>query len=478
MRQNKSLARRASLSYEAASDGARLRSWLTGSGDGNTEIQAGLPKMQQRSRQLVRDEWRARAAVRALVRSIVGAGIRPIPLIGDQTKARVIKDAWSDHVMEGRTSSDGTLYTTMAQAFNACVVDGEVFLRARPRRPDDGLLVPVQWQIIESDMLDVSFNQDLGNGRRIVQSIELDLVGRRLAYHVWKRHPGDTSALGMEGAAERVRVPAAEVAHLWNQTEARPGQVRGAPWLHAIIVAMRETGVTEDALRVALQHAAMFSAVIETPENDIKDFLPADPLGDDGTTGLEMSELVPGMATRINPGERIQFANVQAPNGVTEYLRQGDHGIAAGIGTTYEDMTGDLSRVNFSSARMGRSNSRAWYREIRETVVIPMMCMPMWRWFVRLGKINGVIPLDYNENRVRWIAPVEEGIDPVKDQAASTARMAAGVSTLEDEIERLGDDYYATIDNAQRVKDDLAERGLSYEWASQPDSTEPPEVTD
>ena len=41
-------------------------------------------------------------------------------------------------------------------------------MRRRPRRPDDGLAVPMQVQLLEADMLDGSRNGDLAGGGRIV----------------------------------------------------------------------------------------------------------------------------------------------------------------------------------------------------------------------------------------------------------------------------------------------------------------------
>jgi len=454
-------ARRAKMSYDGASGSARLRSWMSNGNSGNSEVLGGLVKLQQRSRELMRQEWRAKSAVRALVRSIVGAGIRPLPDIEDQKQAKQIKLAWSRWTAQARTSSSSTWYTTTDQAAQSMIVDGECFIRMRLRKPGDGMDIPIQWQLLESDMLDVSYDQDLGAQGRIVQGIEFGPFGRRTFYHFWKSHPGDTSTTY---TSERVKVPADEVIHLWNQAEARPGQVRGIPWMHAVMVAIREVSVTEDAMRVGLQHSTMLSGTVTSPDPDVfETTLPADPLGAD-SAGTEMYELEPGMMLRLNPGDESKFAEVKAPAGVTEYLDSGDHGIAAGMGTTFEDMTGNLSRVNYSSARMGRSNSRAWFKMIRTNVIVPQMCQPAWGWFVRIGKLTGEVPMGYDSRDVRWIAPMEDGIDPVKDAAAASARMASGQTTLEDEIEAVGGDYYATIDRAKRVKDDLEKRGLKYDW--------------
>ena len=456
--------RRVQQRYDGASSAARLRSWYSSGNSGNAEVQGGLAKLQQRSRELMQNEWRAKSAVRAVTRGIAGSSIRPLPNITDQEKAKAIKRAWSIHKSEARTSSDSTWDTTVNQAVQSMVVDGECFLRARLRRPEDGLFIPLQWQLLESDMLDVTFDQDLGAAGRIIQGIQFDKVGRRTFYHFWKRHPGDNTAFGQSNGSERVPVPAGEVIHLWNQAEARAGQVRGVPWTHAVMVAIHEVGITEDALRVGLQNSTMLSGAITSPDQDaLQSLAPVDEAGPDAN-GTTMLELDPGIINRLNPGEQIEFQEVKAPSGVTEYLNSGDHGIAQGVGSTYEEMTGDLSRVNYSAGRMGRSNTRAYYRMIRDNVVIPQMCMIAWKWFIRIGKLAREIPLDYDYRDVRWVASSEEGIDPVKDAKAASSRLGSGLTTLEDEIEAAGGDYYATIDRAKRVDSDLEERELKYDW--------------
>jgi len=455
--------RRGTFRYDGASAGARLRGWHSTGNSGNSEVAGGLQKLQQRSRELMQNEWRAKAAIRAVVRGIAGSSIRPLPTVSDQEHSRAIKRAWKIHNTEARASSDSTWDTTVDQAVQAMATDGECFITAHVRDRLDGLLVPVQWQLLESDMLDVNYSEDLGKQGRIVQGIEFDAKGRRAFYHFWSNHPGDSVGFSASGQ-ERVKVKAGEVIHLWNQAEARPGQVRGVPWTHAVMVAIRDVGVTEDALRVALQGSAMTTGFITSPNQDaLANFMPNDDNPD--AKGTEMLEATPGLFGRLDPGEEVEFTEIKAPAGVTDYLNSGDHGIAQGIGTTYEDMTGDLKQVNYSSARMGRSNTRAWYRMIRDNVVIPQMCMVAWRWFVSVGKLAGEIPMGYDYRDVRWVASAEEGIDPVKDAKAMHARLAAGVSNLEDEIEGgFGGDYYGTIDGAERVKKDLEKRGLKYDW--------------
>ena len=68
---------------------------------------------------------------------------------------------------------------------------GECFIRFRPRRPEDGYLVPLQIQLLESEMCPFGKNEKAPNGNFIMNGIELDFLGKRAAYWFYPVHPGD-----------------------------------------------------------------------------------------------------------------------------------------------------------------------------------------------------------------------------------------------------------------------------------------------
>ena len=52
------------------------------------------------------------------------------------------------------------------------------------------------------------------------------------------------------------------------------------------------------------------------------------------------------------------------------------HAIAAALDLPYELLTGDLSQVNFSSARVGLIEFRRRVRQIQKQVIVPQLCLP------------------------------------------------------------------------------------------------------
>ena len=112
------------------------------------------------------------------------------------------------------------------------MVAGECFVRMRPRRAEDGLLAPIQLQLLQSEMLPFENIETATNGNRIRCGIEFDLIGRRVAYHFRRRHPGDSTDQRV-AVPETVRVPAEDVLHIYRSIGA--GQFGGCrvwrpPW--------------------------------------------------------------------------------------------------------------------------------------------------------------------------------------------------------------------------------------------------------
>jgi ClpP class serine protease len=61
--------------------------------------------------------------------------------------------------------------------------------------------VPLKLQILESEHLDASKDQALPNGNVIRSGVEFDKTGKRVAYFIYKEHPGDSSFASLETIA-------------------------------------------------------------------------------------------------------------------------------------------------------------------------------------------------------------------------------------------------------------------------------------
>src|SRR3970282_2854989 len=66
--------------------------------------------------------------------------------------------------------------------------------------------------------------------------------------------------------------------------------------------------------------------------------------------------------------------------------------IAAGMGITYEQLTGDLTGVNYSSIRAGLLEFRRRCEQFQHQVIVFQMCRPIWQTWLDAASLSGALP--------------------------------------------------------------------------------------
>lgn len=438
--------------FDAGKSQRRLRSMPTSAQAINTQIRAYGRTVLARSRYLAANNPYAASAKEAFVSALVGCGIKPSSLTTDASLKAEIQQVWNDWTDEadadGITDLYGLQSIVAAEMFEA----GECFIRLRSRFASDGLTVPLQLQIIPAEMLPLEKNQDFGaGGRRIECGIEFDGIGKRVAYHFLRRHPGSDLALPA-GKSEFTIVPADEVLHLYKPI--RAGQIRGLPHTLSAIAKLAIMDQYDDAELERKRIAALFGAFITkaTPEGD--------PLGgttqpddtenaDDTTAPANSVGLEPGATVDLEPGESVLFAEPADVGGNYEAFQYRTLlAIAAGFGVPYAAMTGDLRQTSYGSIRAGLVEFRRRVEAMQWSVMIFQFCRPVWRRWLDEAVLDSAVemsPADYLKQRrdlmrVKWITPKWEWIDPLKDLQAERLAVRAGFKSRSDVVEASGFD--------------------------------------
>lgn len=320
--------------YEAAAAGRRTQGWKATSSDGNAASAQGLARLREVSRDLIRNNGYAENALGTILDHVVGWGITgaPVKASRDRERARAVWREWA-----GTTACDAEGLQDFAglqrQVVRTVVESGECLVRRRWRRLSDGLPIPLQLQVLEPDYLDTTLDGvGLEGGGRIVQGVEFDAIGRRVAYRVFREHPGAqfTNARGY-GVSDRI--PASEILHV--RRPARAGQVRGVPWFSSVTLRLKDFDEYEDAALVKQKIAACL-AVITT---DVDGTAPA--LGTTSAEEPDVDTLGPGMIMNAAPGRSVEVVQPPTVSEHAPYAQTQLRAIAAGMGVTYEDLTGD-----------------------------------------------------------------------------------------------------------------------------------------
>ncbi|RVD47781.1 phage portal protein, partial [Mesorhizobium sp. M7A.F.Ca.ET.027.03.2.1] len=259
------------------------------------------------------------------------------------------------------------LYGLQALAVGAMFEGGDCIIRRRYRFTADGFALPFQLQVLEAEYLDDYKTGPLPGGNTVIQGVEFDQIGRRVAYWLFDQHP---SGLAMLRNFQSRRIDAKDIIHLFRID--RPGQVRGVPWLAPVIVTLNDFAEFKDAQLVRQKIAACFAAFIHDP--DFEGDTPQ-PQGGEGKPEREIDELGPGMIETLPVGKTVSFSDPPELGEFSAYSDATGRDIAVGVGITFESLTGNLSNVNFTSGRMGRIDMDANVDAWRWLVVIPKLCV-------------------------------------------------------------------------------------------------------
>jgi lambda family phage portal protein len=447
---------------EGAMSQRRLRGWQPPLENINSLIASGGPRLLARSRELVVSNGYAANACEAFASNLVGDGIKPSSLIEDpalRDRVQRLWLAWTDEADADRLTD---FYGLQAMVAREMFVAGECFVRLRPRRADDGLLVPIQLQLLQSEMLPFEKTEVAANGNRIRCGIEFDAIGRRVAYHFRRRHPGDSTDQGMV-TPETVRVSAGDVLHIYRPIDA--GQIRGLPHVAPAMVRLFLLDQYDDAELDRKKTAAMFAGFITktAPEEQLMGEIEAtDESG--ATVSLE-----PGTLQVLLPGEDVKFSSpADVGGGYEAFQYRTLLSVSASLGLPYHLVTGDVRQANYSSLRAELVEFRRRVEQLQHGVVAHQLCRPVWARWLETAVLSGALDLpDFARSPsryrpVNWIPPRWDWVDPLKDIQAQVLAMEAGIISRRKVVEATGYDV-EEIDreNAADAKR-AAELGLHY----------------
>jgi lambda family phage portal protein len=330
--------------------GAR-RNWSTNNASANVTIKGALPRLRARSRDHVRNTWWGARVKTVFGSHAVGAGVTPVSKTGNKKLDKIVAEAWrawgAACDAEGQLDINGLINL----AVGCTIESGEVLARMDvvPDRPD--LKVPLELALLEPDHLDASRDQ-FGPDKFVYDGIEYNRRAKRAAYWLFPVHPAERGIVVRSIGPRAGRGHAAHV----PQGSHRPGARR----------AVARAGDPERPRRADLEEAIVVKGRIEAC---LAAFIKTNNAGSTLASKVEMERgekgeqrrietLSPGMVdlSRTGRGVANRRAVVVAAIRVRAFNQLA--GARAGAGITYDQLTGDLRRANFSSLRAGKIEFR------------------------------------------------------------------------------------------------------------------------
>jgi lambda family phage portal protein len=438
--------------FEGASRGtSRTRNWHTDGRGPNSEIMNDLYILRNRSRDLVKNSPIARRIKDVIVGNVVGHGIIP------QSKIKRIDELFKNWGDTREIDADGlhNYYGMQALAMGTLVDAGEVFIRKIRRDSKDKLSVPLQYQIIEPDYVDHLKTETTKDGEQIIMGVHFDKSGRRKGFWVFENHPGEYY-LGNSFSYQSKFVSADEMEQVFRVD--RPNQVRGVPWLHPVMMKIKDLSDLSDAEIVRHKIATFFAAFVYDSDGEVggETDVNGNPVPSELATGL-----MPGTIETLPLGKDIKFSNPPVPENYASVIQTHLKEIAAGVGITYEALTGDLSQTNFSSARMGRLEFQKQIDQWRNFILIPMFCNPIMKGFSDACALKS--GEEFSEKSFTHTAPRKEFVDPEKETRAIKNAVRDGFLSFPEAIRQYGfdpedviqenDDFFKILDQKKHIYD-------------------------
>lgn len=434
--------------YDASGTGRRGKGWINNSEGINSLLFANAETLRNRSRDAVRKNPWAANALDSYTGNAIGAGIKPMCLYEDKAIRQLIHAEWRRWTDESDFYGQTDFYGQQSLAFRSMMEAGEVLVRLRIV-DDRGLRIPLQLQILEAEHLPLMpFGRvfQVAQGNEVRSGIEVDADGRRVAYHIYPEHPGETTFFSAKGR-NLVRVPASEILHMFRPL--RPGQLRGQPWLTQVLVTLYELDQYSDAALLRKKISTLMAGFIRKTDADTP-ILPEGTKNASDSTIAE-TEMEPGTMLNLLPGEEITFSNPPDESDFDSFVRSHLRAIAVGCGITYEQLSGDLTGVNYSSIRAGLLEFRRKCELLQYQVVVFQLCRPIYKLWLDMAVLSGALKLPYYSAKqadykdCRWITPGWPWVDPLKDISASVMEIENGITSRSAVISSKGEDI-ETVD--------------------------------
>lgn len=468
--------------YDAAKRDRTNSSWRTSNQSADRALSGEADVVRQRARDLIRNNAYARGALDAIVANVIGCGITPRPALEDDARNAAILKAWNKWCEESDVTGRLHFYEMQALALREMVESGECLMHYMaddsPRRRSPFCLEMVEADRIasETDTFIRRGNQNSNN--EIRRGVELDRKGKAVAYWLYPSHPDGTQY--MYPSPERIE--AEKLLHIYRQE--RIGQTRGVSWLAPAVMWLRDLGMYVDNELQASAVASCLTAVIKTVDGGASWGGLAASAGESSadTAGNRFEHFEPGQVAHLMPGEDIEIINPARPNAnadawISLILRS----IAVAMGVSYELVSRDYSRTNYSSNRASALEDRRRFRPVQR-FFIWHVCQPVYRQFFEWGvqaseagrpgfeAFPSTTEFIANQDewlRCAWRPPGWEWVDPVKEANASKIEVENGFRSRGDVIESAGGDLREVFAELAQEKALAESLGLKFGSAAE-----------
>ena len=506
--------------------GRELGGWFPGRFSADGALLPELETLRDRTNDIIRNNGFASGAVQTHVDNVIGSGlllnakpdrralgVKPedeamqeiLDELEDEIEAKF--DAWSEDLgCYADASRKARLSGLLAQAYRSYLMSFEILATAEwLKRPGTKYRTAVQ--LIDPARL--SNPHGKSDDEVFRAGVERGPMGEPVAYHIASHIQGDFIGI-RQGIQTWTRVPRETpwgrqmVIHVFDNDQ--PGQSRGKNGLVSVLKKHKMVDKWEGVALEAAIFNAMYAAYIQSSLDwqSVAQAMGAATASNDASTDPTLYYLknasafhkAAGSVTfnglkvpHLFPGEELKHLAPQHPTAAFNAFEEAAlRYLAAGWNLTYEQLSRDYSKTNYSSARAALLEAWRFFSGKQYTVggFFATQVYALWlEEAIERGEI--VLPAglpDFYEAKAAWctcdwIGPGRGHIDPLKEENARKVRFSMKLTTLEREAALDGNRWRDLIDQhaqearyAKKRGVDIAGLGGPTPVAQPPDAPE------
>lgn len=442
-----------SRAYEATSTGRRLGSWGTRNPSPSEAVSQQHHLLVSRSRHMVRNNPWIQRAIKVDLSREIGKGIKPRPNTPFKDFNAELVELWKDWAKHACIDGGG-IYKLQRDVSRAKKISGECFVIIVRPRSNSQLPVPLQFRVLESEYCPIGENSTATplQGNEVIDGIEYNPKGAKVAYHLYKKHPNEFRTRGHGFIGEVSRHPVSNVIHYFE--DVRPSQRRGEPKGVQGFVKAQVYDKYTDAELVRKDIRSQFTGVIERPDFGVDDYnydpITGNPLSFD-KSDVPILDLEAGTFPNLLAGEKLNlFDGDSSGTGYHEFQKWQMMAISSAYNVPYQLITGDYTGLN---DRLWRAIINQYKREVEQEqeLMMSLLCDVVWNNFVNRALFSGAVSLPsganaFNIHRVKHVCHAWEFIHPVQDVQASILQVDNGFTSRKSVIDAIGSETIESVD--------------------------------
>lgn len=471
-----------------------LRGWTASSKSPQDDIDKNLPLLRSRSRSLYMSAPLAVSAIKTNRTNVVGQGLHLKSTIDAdylhmtqqeasewQSQAEREFNLWANSKFCDSTRMNN-FYEIQQVACMSWLLNGDAFVLIEYDRTHSFFPYGLRIHLIEADRVcnpnshggSVNLNAiNPKTNNRIYNGVELDNLGKVVAYHICNTYPD--SNLNMKKEWKEVKAFGSKtgvqnVLHIMESERAE--QYRGVPYLAPVIESLKQlTRYSEAEMMAAVING--FFTVFVTSENGTSDLNFTGVASEEDSVTDENDdvnyEIGSGVINMLNPGEKIEIADAKRPStNFDAFTTSLAKYVGAALEIPVEMLTKNFSS-SYSASRAALLEAWKGFR-MRRSWLANDLCQPIYEIFLSEAISSGRLkapgffldPLTKSAYcKAQWNGPAQGMLDPVKEVTAAQKRIETGLSTRQREtIEITGGDFESNVQQLAREEELMKKAGL------------------